>query len=152
MSNKFPFFHLIKRPSRALKKYNYDLHLSCYVKPNSSFNRVTAVGTNRIDVSVTAAPRDGAANFAVSQIIADVSLKRLKRFTETYTSQQILTISLTLIQVFQVPKSTVEVIRGAKARQKTLCITELSIGDDQEAFLQQATQALVNATERKHSR
>ncbi|KAJ5933760.1 hypothetical protein N7454_006089 [Penicillium verhagenii] len=125
MSNKFTLFHLIKRPSRGLTKYNYDLHLSCYVKPNSSSNRVTAVGTNRIDVSVTAAPRDGAANFAVSQIIADV---------------------------FQVPKSTVEVIRGAKARQKTLCIAELSIGDDQEAFLQQATQALVNATERKRSR
>jgi len=48
----------------------------------------------------------------------------------------------------KVPKSTVEVIRGAKAREKTLCITDLSIGDA-EAFLQQATQALVDATKEK---
>ncbi|KAJ5702411.1 hypothetical protein N7488_009959 [Penicillium malachiteum] len=49
-----------------------NLHISCYVKPNVSMNRVTAVGTDKVDVSVTAAPRDGAANLAVSQIISEI--------------------------------------------------------------------------------
>lgn len=38
---------------------------------------MTNVGTDRIDVSVAAAPRDGAANFAVSQIFAEVSMGKL---------------------------------------------------------------------------
>ncbi|KAJ5805811.1 uncharacterized protein N7503_003413 [Penicillium pulvis] len=124
MNGKIPFLHLIKCPPRGTARGIYNLHLSCYVKPNSSANRVAALGTNRIDVSVAAAPRDGAANLAVSQIIAEV---------------------------LKVPKSTVEVIRGAKAREKTLRITDLRI-DDEAAFLQQATQALIDATEIKHSR
>ncbi|KAJ5628666.1 hypothetical protein N7490_010894 [Penicillium lividum] len=121
MSRTFPLLHLIKCP-RTIG--NYKLHLFCYVKPNSSANRVTAVSTIRIDVSVAAAPRDGAANLAVSQIIADV---------------------------FKVPKSTVKVIRGVKAREKTVCISDLTI-DNQEIFLQQATQALIDATEKKRPR
>lgn len=81
MNGKFPFLHLIKCPPRGTARGIYNLHLSCYVKPNSSANRVAALGTNRIDVAVAAAPRDGAANLAVSQIIAEVCspLKAPKR-------------------------------------------------------------------------
>lgn len=74
MNGKVPFLHLIKCPPRGTARNIYHLHLFCYVKPSSSANRVAAVGTNRIDVSVAAAPRDGAANLAVSQIIAEVRL------------------------------------------------------------------------------
>jgi uncharacterized protein YggU (UPF0235/DUF167 family) len=54
----------------------YSLHIPCYVKPNASARRIgiTAVGSDKIDVSVAAVARDGAANIAVSQIFADVSL------------------------------------------------------------------------------
>jgi uncharacterized protein YggU (UPF0235/DUF167 family) len=49
-----------------------------------------------------------------------------------------------------VPKSTVAVIRGAKAREKTLCIAELAIGDEsEEEFVQKAMQKLIDAAESK---
>ncbi|KAJ5378741.1 hypothetical protein N7509_011860 [Penicillium cosmopolitanum] len=99
----------------------YDLHISCYVKPNAAANRagVTKVGTDRVDVSVALAPRENAANAAVSEIIAEV---------------------------FQVPKSNVTVTRGAKAREKTLSITELEIKHgSEEAFMKQATQNLIDS-------
>ena len=53
----------------------YNLHIPCHVKPNASARRIgiTAVDSGKIDVSVAAVPRDGAANLAVSQIFADVS-------------------------------------------------------------------------------
>lgn len=52
------------------------------------------------------------------------------------------------MQIFQVPKSTVKITRGAKARAKTLYITELAIGNDsEEAFLQKAMQKLIDAAE-----
>jgi len=60
-------------------------------------------------------------------------------------------ISLTRVfsQVFKVPKSTVAVIRGARAREKTLCIADLTIGDESEdLFLQRAMQKLTDAAER----
>ncbi|KAJ6007712.1 hypothetical protein N7540_011688 [Penicillium herquei] len=104
-------------PARGI----YNLHISCYVKPNASMNRVIAVGTDKVDVSVTAAPRDGAANLAVSQIISGV---------------------------FKVPKSNVEVIRGMKGRDKTLCISNLNVGNDKEAFIQRSMQSLIEATEK----
>lgn len=52
----------------------YHLHIPCYVKANASRRGVTAVGSGKIDISVAAVPRDGAANLAVSQILAEVSM------------------------------------------------------------------------------
>lgn len=72
MSGQHTLLRLIERNSRAYPRGIYDLHIPCYVKPNASRNRITAVGINRVDVSVAAAPRDGAANLAVAQIIAEV--------------------------------------------------------------------------------
>jgi hypothetical protein len=44
----------------------------------------------------------------------------------------------------------VAVIRGAKAREKTLCIADLAIGDEsEEIFLQRAMQKLIDAAESK---
>lgn len=52
--------------------------------------------------------------------------------------------------MFKVPKSTVAVIRGAKAREKTLCIADLAIGEDsEEGFLQRAMQRLIDAAKGK---
>ncbi|KAJ5851618.1 uncharacterized protein N7529_011003 [Penicillium soppii] len=104
----------------------YSLHIPCYVKPNASARRIgiTAVGSDKIDVSVAAVARDGAANIAVSQIFADI---------------------------FKIPKSSVGVIRGAKSRDKTLCVSDLEIGDSKEAILQSATQMLLDAVKTRHS-
>lgn len=53
----------------------YTLHLSCYIKPNSkapNHGRITAIRSDQIDVSVSAAPRDGEANKPVAGVIAEV--------------------------------------------------------------------------------
>ncbi|CEJ60539.1 hypothetical protein PMG11_09110 [Penicillium brasilianum] len=125
MSRHSSLLRLVANNSKASGKGTYNLHIPCYVKPNASAQRagITAVGTTRVDVSVAAVPRDGAANLAVSQVIAEV---------------------------FKVPKSTVAVIRGAKAREKTLCIADLVIGDEtDDVFLQRAMQKLIGAAESK---
>lgn len=56
------------------------------------------------------------------------------------------------VQVFDVPKSSVEVIRGAKTREKTLCIADLDIDNSEEIYLQHATQKLLDAIEEKNKR
>ena len=55
-----------KKPSRLL--------LSCRVKPNASASRegITAVTQDRIDIYVTAQAKDGEANKAVRELIAEV--------------------------------------------------------------------------------
>ncbi|KAJ5134632.1 hypothetical protein N7448_000348 [Penicillium atrosanguineum] len=121
MIRPFTFLRLVLKSQAAPNTYS--LHIPCYVKANASAKRagVTAVGNDRVDVSTAAVPRDGAANLAVSQIFAEI---------------------------FQVPKSNVEVIRGAKARAKTLCLTDLAIGNDsEEAFLQKSMQRLIDAAQ-----
>jgi hypothetical protein len=53
---------------------------------------------------------------------------------------------LTTFQIFKVPKSNVEVIRGGKSKDKTLSVADLELGDEsEEAFLQRATQKLIDA-------
>ena len=51
---------------------------------------------------------------------------------------------LITLKIFKVPKTSVSVIRGAKSREKTLCIADLKI-DSEDAFLQRATQILQEA-------
>lgn len=75
--NRLSALRLVANKSQSSHN-TYNLHIPCYVKPNASRAGVIAVGTNRVDVSVTAAPRDGAANLAVSQIIAGVSRKHVQ--------------------------------------------------------------------------
>jgi uncharacterized protein YggU (UPF0235/DUF167 family) len=56
-------------------------------------------------------------------------------------------------KVFQVPKSNVMVTRGAKAREKTLSITELEIKQgSEEAFMKQATEKLIDSVRKSNSR
>lgn len=53
-------------------------------------------------------------------------------------------LMLITLKIFKVPKTSVSVIRGAKSREKTLCIADLKI-DSEDAFLQHATQVLQEA-------
>lgn len=60
---------------RVSSSFLYTLHLSCYVKPNSkalNHGRITAIRSDQIDVSVSAAPKYGEANRAVAGVIAEV--------------------------------------------------------------------------------
>ncbi|PWY85766.1 YggU family protein [Aspergillus sclerotioniger CBS 115572] len=120
MSNPFPLLRLIQtvttksRNNASLHPKRYSLQVSCHVRPNASSNRegIYSIGTDRVNVCVAAVPRKGEANAAVSRVLA---------------------------QVFQVPKSNVEVIRGLKSREKTLAITDLNIGlQSEDEFLLQA--------------
>ncbi|CAK48804.1 hypothetical protein CBS115989_20 [Aspergillus niger] len=122
-----PLLRLIQTATTKSRPNNplYTLQISCHVKPNASSNRegITAIGTDRVDVCVAAVPRKGEANAAVSRVLA---------------------------QIFQVPKSNVEVIRGLKSREKTLAISELVIGKQSEdEYLRRARGILEGAVMQK---
>jgi uncharacterized protein YggU (UPF0235/DUF167 family) len=74
MSRPYAFLRLVASKAQCPRKA-FNLHVPCYVKPNTSARRtgITAVGTDRVEVSVAAVPRDGAANIAVSHVLAEVS-------------------------------------------------------------------------------
>ncbi|RDW78752.1 DUF167 domain-containing protein [Aspergillus mulundensis] len=113
-----------RNKSQKLMK-RYSLQISCRVKPNASGDRegVTAVGTEKVDVCVSAVPKKGEANAAVSRVFA---------------------------KVFGVAKSDVEVTHGLTSRDKVLCIFDLNIGaESEEEFLQRAGQKLQDAVIRK---
>ena len=65
------------------------------VKPNSRFDGVCVTAANQVEVRTTAAPVEGAANTDV--------IKQLSK-------------------LFGVPKSSVEVVRGEKAREKVVAV------------------------------
>ena len=73
------------------------LQLVCHVKPNVNPNRegVASVSDESIEVCVAAQARDGEANKAVTNVIADA---------------------------LGVPKSDVEVTKGMKSREKTIAV------------------------------
>lgn len=74
MTRPLSILRLVANTSKTSSRKAYNLHIPCYVKPNASARRtgITEVGTSRVDVSVAAVPRDGAANLAVAQVIAEV--------------------------------------------------------------------------------
>ena len=74
MSCPYSFLRLIASKTPCSRKL-FNLHIPCYVKPNSSRRTgITNVGTDKVEVSVAAVPRDGAANIAVSHIFAEVGI------------------------------------------------------------------------------
>ena len=68
------FLRLVASKSRGSAQGTYNLHIACSIKPNVSANRagMVAVRADTLDVWVAAVPRDGAANLAVCQIMAEV--------------------------------------------------------------------------------
>ncbi|KAF9890967.1 hypothetical protein FE257_005224 [Aspergillus nanangensis] len=96
----------------SILPHRYHLQITCHVKPNTSGYRhgITAVDAEKVNVCVAAVPRNGEANAAVSRVIA---------------------------QVLHIPKSNVDVIRGMKSRDKTLCVSGVDImSGKEEEFLQ----------------
>lgn len=76
MTSTLPLLRLIQQQSLPKSKSPlYSLHIACYVKPNISSNRrqgITAIRTDKVDVSVSAVPRDGEANMAVVSVFSEV--------------------------------------------------------------------------------
>lgn len=75
MSRPYSFLRLVANKTQYPRRV-FSLHILCYVKPNASARRtgIVAIGTDRVEVSVAAVPRDGAANIAVSHVLAEVRL------------------------------------------------------------------------------
>ncbi|KAJ5337297.1 uncharacterized protein N7506_005319 [Penicillium brevicompactum] len=71
-----------------------------------------------------------------------------RRIGVTAVGSDKIDVSQILAEIFKVPKSSVGVIRGAKSREKTLCIADLEI-DSEEAFLQRATKSPQDAISRR---
>jgi uncharacterized protein (TIGR00251 family) len=86
------------------KTQNASIQLLCHVKPGVSAKRegITAVTDDAINLCVSAQAREGEANKAIKEMIADV---------------------------LKVPKSDVEVTKGMKSREKTVVVGNVKMGD-----------------------
>lgn len=71
-----PLLRLVSNTTKSKTKRtskSYTLHLSCHVKPNAPAKREGVVGVDdQVRVCVSAVPKDGEANAAVSKVIAGV--------------------------------------------------------------------------------
>ena len=86
------------------------IHLQCHVKPGASKQRegVAALTEEAVELCVAAAAREGEANKAVRGVISDI---------------------------LKIPKSSVEVIKGQKSRDKTIAIFGIdTCGDEQNCI------------------
>jgi uncharacterized protein len=86
------------------------IYLQCHVKPGASKQRegVAAVTDEAVELCVAAVAREGEANNAVREVISDI---------------------------LRIPKSSVEVIKGLKSREKTVAIFQIdAYGDEQSCI------------------
>ncbi|KAH7350286.1 hypothetical protein BKA66DRAFT_431363 [Pyrenochaeta sp. MPI-SDFR-AT-0127] len=91
----------------AKKQSPASIQLRCHVKPGVSANRqgVSAVTDESIQVCVAAQARDGEANKAVREVIADA---------------------------LKMPKSDVDIAKGMKSREKTVAVNMDTIKTPEE--------------------
>jgi uncharacterized protein YggU (UPF0235/DUF167 family) len=87
--------------------------LICHVKPgvNASREGIAAVSDEAIEVCVAAQAREGEANKAVREVIAEAKL-----------TFKLVNLYANCTQVLKLPKSDVEVVKGVKSREKTVAI------------------------------
>lgn len=90
-----------------LHKHNDQVVFRVRVAPRSSRSAVIGVFEGALKVSLTAAPVDGAANTALIKLLS---------------------------QVFDVPKSTIAIIRGERSRNKTVRINGIEENDVRNAL------------------
>jgi uncharacterized protein (TIGR00251 family) len=86
------------------------IHLQCHVKPGASKQRegVTTITDEAVELCVAAAAREGEANKAVREVISDI---------------------------LKVPKSSVEIIKGLKSREKTIAIFGIDAHGDEQGCI-----------------
>ncbi|PQE14442.1 DUF167 domain protein [Rutstroemia sp. NJR-2017a BBW] len=95
--------------------------LQCHVKPGASKQRegILAVTESQIEVCVSAQAREGEANKAVRKVLSDI---------------------------FDCPKSHVEVIKGMKSRDKTVAVTGLEVKGSSDAVVVMKIQEKLKAS------
>ncbi|KAL4887582.1 DUF167-domain-containing protein [Aspergillus karnatakaensis] len=128
MSTPIPMLRLIQAATTASRRTpnpttQYNLQISCRVKPNAAGNRegIVSVGPETVYVCVAAVPRDGEANAAVSRVFA---------------------------KVLGVAKSDVDVVKGLKSRDKVISVAGLVVeNDSEEQFLEKVRKQLETAWE-----
>ncbi|KAI4941621.1 hypothetical protein J4E91_010652 [Alternaria rosae] len=93
--------------SKSAKNCTGVIQLLCHVKPGVSAHRegIAAVSDERIEICVAAQPKEGQANRAVREVIADA---------------------------LRVAKSDVEVVKGMKSREKTVAVRTSTKGTAEE--------------------
>ncbi|KAH6851404.1 hypothetical protein BKA58DRAFT_68069 [Alternaria rosae] len=93
--------------SKSAKNCTGVIQLLCHVKPGVSAHRegIAAVSDDRIEICVAAQPKEGQANRAVREVIADA---------------------------LRVAKSDVQVIKGMKSREKTVAVWTSTKGTAEE--------------------
>lgn len=88
----------MKRPDQALCTLSGDgIILTVYIQPRASKNEVCGVQDNSLKIRLTSPPVDGAANKLCREFLADI---------------------------FEVPKSAVEIIAGDTSRHKRVSIRD----------------------------
>ncbi len=83
-----------------VEEHNGSVWLRVRVQPKASRSQINVTQDGRIRVTVTAPPAHGAANAAVRTLMA---------------------------KTLRVPKSSIELLKGEKAREKTLAVAGLSM-------------------------
>jgi uncharacterized protein len=86
------------------------IHLQCHVKPGASKQRegLAAINDEAVELCVAAAAREGEANKAVRDVISDI---------------------------LNVPRSSVEVIKGQKSRDKTIAIFGIDLRGNEQGCI-----------------
>jgi hypothetical protein len=86
------------------------IHLQCHVKPGASKQRegVADINDEAVELFVAAAAREGEANKAVREVISDI---------------------------LKIPKSSVEIIKGHRSREKTIAIFGIDANGDEESCI-----------------
>ena len=94
------------------------IRLLCYVQPGVSSERegIAAVAPEIIDVRVAAQAREGEANKAVRELIAKVGLCTIGCMCK---------LQFNLSKVLGVPRSDVEIAKGATSRTKTVLVRNI---------------------------
>lgn len=94
------------------------IQLLCHVRPGVASERegVATVAPEIINVRVAAQARDGEANKAVRELIAKVSLCTIACMCK---------LQFSLSKVLGVPRSDVEIAKGAASRTKTVLVRNI---------------------------
>ena len=94
------------------------IRLLCYVQPRVGSERegIAAVAPEIINVRVAAQAREGEANKAVRELIAKVGLRTIVCMFK---------LQFNLSKVLGVPKSDVEIAKGAASRTKTVLVRNI---------------------------
>ncbi|OCK85151.1 hypothetical protein K432DRAFT_439461 [Lepidopterella palustris CBS 459.81] len=106
--------------AKAPKQQGGSIQLLCHVKPGVGAQRegIASVSAQSIEVCVAAQAKDGEANRAVRELIAEVRVPFNKQSRKCNSRQ-----------VLKVPKSDVEITKGMKSRSKTVTVYNVNLNN-----------------------